>query len=168
MKQFSHTEDYIKKIYSYLQITNPAQLNEFAIADKLNIGLYPIDGKSEAIFSDGRQYIFINRNLESQERWQEFGHELCHVLWHAGDQSEMPPPFREYQEWKANLFALHFCIPTFMLQRIRLPTDKRAAVTMIAKTFNVDFRFAEERLTRHFKKLHAGGMQVAEKQDCQY
>lgn len=78
---------------------------------------------------------------------------------------KMHPLFVELQEWQADNFALHFCIPTFMLQRIRLPPDRQAAVCFIAETFNDEIEFAELRLDRYLQKLYVGGFQIAEKQD---
>ncbi|WP_407951628.1 hypothetical protein [Planococcus sp. A6] len=37
-------------------------------------------------------------------------------MWHAGDQALMPLTMRDYQEWKAENFSQHLCLPTFMLE----------------------------------------------------
>ncbi|MEM1506135.1 hypothetical protein RG959_22360 [Domibacillus sp. 8LH] len=42
--------------------------------------------------------------------------------------------------------ALHLCMPTFMLEKLDLPFDKRLAVNKAAELFNVEYSFAEERL----------------------
>ncbi|OAH60915.1 hypothetical protein AWH49_14685 [Domibacillus aminovorans] len=52
------------------------------------------------------------------------------------------------QEWQANSFALHFCIPTFMLEKLELTDHKQAAIAIIAQTLSVEYGFAEERLER--------------------
>lgn len=52
------------------------------------------------------------------------------------------------QEWQANSFALHFCIPTFMLETIELTDHKQAATAIIVQTFGVEYEFAEEQLER--------------------
>lgn len=164
MYQNSHLEDYIKELYNDWNITSPERLNKYFIAERLNISIYLTSGKSEAFYWQGRYYIFINRELNRRKRWQDFGHELCHVLRHSGHQGKMPHSLRELQEWQADNFMYHFCVPTFMLQRIRLPPDRIAAAYLIAETFNVDFGFAEERLERYQRKLYSGGFRVAEKQ----
>ena len=155
MYQTSYLEEYIDKLYGHLKIDRPDDLNKYVIGDSLNIGVYPADAESEAFHFDGRFYIFINRALSQQGRWQEFGHELCHVLRHAGHQGNMQPMFRDLQEWQADNFMYHFCVPTFMLQRIRLPTDRNRAIYLIAETFGVEYSFAEKRLDRYLNKLHA-------------
>lgn len=161
----SHLEDYIANLYKKIGIRRPEQLKLDAVSKKLNIWVYTFGRPSEAVYSNGRQYIFLNRYLSPQEKWQEFGHELCHILRHTGYQKKMNPLFVELQEWQADNFAMHFCVPTFMLQRIRLPPDRQAAVYVIAETFNVEMKFAELRLDRYLQKLYAGGFQIAKKQD---
>ena len=51
--------------------------------------------------------------------------------------------FLEYQEWKANNFALHFCVPTFMLQRYKIHTIKEG-VSLIRVEFGVSNEIAEK------------------------
>ncbi|WP_153732746.1 ImmA/IrrE family metallo-endopeptidase [Sporosarcina obsidiansis] len=154
MYQNSHLEDYIQELYFGWNINSPEQLNKYIIADQSNIGIYLTSNTSEAFYWDGRYYIFIDRKQNDRQRWQDFGHELCHVLRHSGHQGRMPPLFRQLQEWQADNFMFHFCVPTFMLHRIRLPPDQRAAVALISETFNVDYRFAEIRLARYVSKIN--------------
>ncbi|PIC87941.1 hypothetical protein CSV72_01985 [Sporosarcina sp. P20a] len=161
----SHLEDYIENLYTGLSINNPAQLNEYVIADRLDIRIYLASDPSEAFYWQEQYYIFINRDLDSQQRWQDFGHELCHILRHSGHQGHMTPPFRELQEWQADNFMYHFCIPTFMLKHIRLPPDQQAAAYVITQFFNVELKFAEERLNRYLRKQFTGGFQVEEQID---
>lgn len=168
MYRYSHLEDYIQELYFRWNIRSPEQLNKYVIADQSNIGIYLTSDTSEAFSWDGRYYIFINRNLDNQQRWQDFGHELCHILRHSGHQGNMPAPFRELQEWQADNFMYHFCVPTFMLRRIRLPPDRQTAAYVIARTFNVEIQFAETRLDRYWSKLSVAGFEVAETQDCMY
>ncbi|EGQ21126.1 MULTISPECIES: ImmA/IrrE family metallo-endopeptidase [Sporosarcina] len=168
MYQNSHLEDYIQQKYEELSINLPSQLNKYVIGSRLNIGVYLTSHESEAFYWDKRYYIFINRRLNSRQRWQEFGHELCHILRHSGHQSRMPSPLRELQEWQADNFMYHFCVPTFMLRRIRLPPNRQAAAYVIAEMFNVELEFAAERLERYVRKQYTGGFQVAEKQDSIY
>ena len=59
--------------------------------------------------------------------------------------------FREYQEWQAEQFASHFCVPTFMLNQIKLPQLRSEAVGLNLNTFNVHPMFANERLDKWLK-----------------
>lgn len=168
MYRYSHLEDYIQELYFEWDIKVPEQLNKYVIADQSNVGIYLTSSTSEAFSWDGRYYIFIDRRLDDRQRWQDFGHEICHVLRHSGRQGNMPAPFRELQEWQADNFMYHFCVPSFMLRRIRLPPDQQSAVRLIAEIFNVEITFAEERLIRYLRKASIESFQVAETQDNIY
>lgn len=163
----SHLEDYIEKLYSDLSIQQPEQLNKYVIGEQLNIGVYLSDS-SEAFYWKGRYYIFIDRDLNRRQRWQDFGHELCHVLRHSGDQGKMTPLFREMQEWQADNFMYSFCVPTFMLRKISLPRDRQSAACVISEVFNVEPEFAEERLERYVRKRQLQAFQVSEKASNRY
>ncbi|PID16824.1 phage portal protein [Sporosarcina sp. P34] len=152
MYQNTHLEDYIQQLYKELSIEQPEQLNKYVIADQLNVGVYLTSNTSEAFYWQDRYYIFIDRNLDSRQRWQDFGHELCHVLRHSGHQGHMPVPFRELQEWQADNFMYHFCVPTFMLRKIHLPYDQFEAIRLISETFNVEYSLAVKRLEMYHRK----------------
>lgn len=145
----SHLEEFTQKVYENIEIYDPTALNPYTIADSLNIGLYPIASSSQAVQYGNRKYIFLNNTLSSAKQFEEFGHELGHLLLHT-DQQHISPNYRAYQEWRADLFALHFCIPTFML--LDLHTNDFNHVH-ISKLFNVTLPFAEKRLSIHQQRL---------------
>lgn len=152
-------EDYIQNLYHSLSILVPEQIDMIMIARKLNIWLYFKPFGSRAICRDNLPSIIIdNRNMIFQQ-WEDFGHELCHILFHAGNQLYIPKLFIKYQESKANNFMLHFCIPTFMLRTLNLPETRKEAIYLIAKTFNVSFHIAEQRLSHYENQLLASRMQ---------
>lgn len=144
---YTHLEDFILNLYRSIGISTPTQINMFTIARRLNVEL-TYDEKP--IFCFGNEIILKPTN-EVQE-WLDFGHELAHVLLHSGNQIGMYPLYREYQEWRADLFALHFCIPTFMLEKIKLPYRRSEAIELIVNEFNVSTRFAETRLNMWINK----------------
>jgi hypothetical protein len=90
----------------------------------------------------------LNQNLFTVVQWQEFAYELCHLLHHSGNQHTLPPFFLKMKEWPANSFVLHFCIPTFMFEKLELTDHKQAAIAIVAQTFDFEYDFAEERLER--------------------
>ncbi len=145
----SSLEQFVREFYNNNGITQPGQLGIQNIAPL--VGLEVIIHPEISLYWNDT--IVIRRGTE-REHWQRFGHEVCHFLRHCGDQRYMHQLFIELQENQARNFAYHFCIPTFMLQRIRLPPDLREAVYLIAETFNVEYAFAEERLVRYRKKLY--------------
>ncbi|WP_336822993.1 ImmA/IrrE family metallo-endopeptidase [Sporosarcina sp. USHLN248] len=151
----NHMEAYVYKLLTNLDITHPLQLNMFDISDKLGVYLHLYEGSSRGIIDGDEKYIFLNKNLSPPELQQDFGHELYHLLHHAGDQRKMHQLFIQLQEWQANNFMYEFCVPTYMLQRVNLPLDKTDAIKMIVALFNVTPIFAAERLNRYYHRLFA-------------
>ncbi|WP_176481824.1 ImmA/IrrE family metallo-endopeptidase [Paucisalibacillus globulus] len=142
---YTHIEDYIIELYKNLSINNPEQLEIGKIALSLGIKLHY--GESTYRFGDNIIIQFTTK----QRQWQLFGHEVCHYLRHYGNQLRMKDSFRDLQEWQANNFAYHFCIPTFMLDKLYIFT-----VTDIMNLFNVEFDFALRRLEMYQNKLIGG------------
>lgn len=136
-------------------IVTPKKINMLAIADCLNVKLRFWDDTSEATKIKGVHWIFLNEHLSPEEKWQDFGHELCHVLQHSGYQWNLPFEFRLYQEVKAENFMHHFCVPTFMLQDYEFTNyyNFDDGVPLIAKNFNVTEEFAKIRLNQYKKKV---------------
>lgn len=135
-----------------IDIYHPAQLSIENIYPRLGLAIYYIPHNSMAIADN----LFLDNRQCDAAQWQVFGHELCHALWHAGDQALIPLSMREYQEWKAENFSQHLCIPTFMLDKIKLPEHENEAVWMIMETFGVERWFAEKRLRQYLNNLIYG------------
>lgn len=154
MSNTSYKEDFIEKLYTNIGIFLPHQLDLKEIAYRLNIHLYYWTNPSQALFFNGQSYIFLEEGLTAQQLWQDFCHELCHVLFHSGSQERMPYSWIEYQEWKANSFVLHACVPTFMLKKMIIPLGLKRGVQFICDHFNVDEEIAYKRL-QHFSENHS-------------
>lgn len=114
MGHYSLLEDYIRELYWKFGIYHPHQLNIETLSTKMGLVVYYIPHKPMYIAGN----LFLDNRNPEQEQWQSFGHELCHALWHIGNQNLFPKLYRDYQEFKANNFAQHACIPTFMLDRM--------------------------------------------------
>ncbi|TRM13208.1 ImmA/IrrE family metallo-endopeptidase [Lentibacillus cibarius] len=143
---YTHLEDYIQNLYKYLRINRPNQLTIDSIAKKLNLNIYY--GKFS--FRFGKDLII--QESTKQREWQLFGHEVGHYLRHCGNHLAMNRLFIDLQEWQANHFAYHFCVPTFMLQN----TDNLSIYT-IMNLFNVECDFATRRLEMYQNKLYEEG-----------
>lgn len=147
---YTLTEDYVNRMYRSIGIFHPHQLNLEKIAARNGISIFYRPAEPMNI----GDAIILDSRVSRKERWQDFGHELCHVLWHAGNQITMPMPYQVYQESKSNNFAQYACIPTFMLNELVLPTHERDGILMIQELFNVEWEFAEKRLRKHVDKLY--------------
>ncbi|MBG9603925.1 ImmA/IrrE family metallo-endopeptidase [Cytobacillus firmus] len=109
-------EDWVTEFYLRMKIYRPNQIDEEIIAKRHAIFLhkkpypsfYQIVGRYRGITVD-------NRVLKTIQR-EQFFHELCHLLRHAGKQSKMPHSFRILQEWDSYHFTKYAAIPHHMLK----------------------------------------------------
>lgn len=148
-------EDAIKHFYVDLGIYYPHQLDILEIADYLGIKVYFWDISSRVY----KKEIIIDSRLSPEEQWEDFGHELCHLLLQYGNQIlHLNNLFLAYQEWKANNFALHFCVPTFILIKYEIANIPEG-IPFITKTFNVTQKFAQKRLIHFRNQLQISKLQ---------
>jgi Zn-dependent peptidase ImmA (M78 family) len=140
-------EDWIKEFYYRIGIYHPRQLDLLEIAARL--GFYVSFQKFSSRIYNGE--ILIDERLSDAEQWEDFGHEVCHLIRQDGNQLIMSNQFLDMQESKAESFALHFCVPTFMLLKHEIAnyygTD---GVLFVMDTYCVTKSFAKRRLD-HFK-----------------
>lgn len=125
-------------------MTAPLHIDMQLIAKELDIWIHFEDTHSMMLKRDGMYSIVLNQKKSPEEQWQDFAHELCHVLKHTGNHFHMNKLFRELQEFQANHFMYHFCVPTFMLLNMELPQRRSHAVILIAAAFRVTASFAEK------------------------
>ncbi|WP_411802274.1 ImmA/IrrE family metallo-endopeptidase [Bacillus haynesii] len=148
----SHLEDWIENFYRKINITSPEQINFEYIAEMLGIRVYLKPVPSFSFKYYGKYRMVLDERKNRKEQWNDFAHELCHVLKHYGNQFIMNKMFRELQEFQANNFMYHFCIPTFMLSKISLPRLQSEAIKLIGDTFKVTYPFAAKRLEMYWRK----------------
>nr|WGD70050.1 ImmA/IrrE family metallo-endopeptidase [Bacillus subtilis] len=141
--QLSHLEEEVKKIYTRLNMLIPEDIDMERIAVCFS-DLDTLRKKGVTMFCiNGLYSMVLDSRTSRQQQWQDFVHELAHVLKHAGNQFNMNRMFRELQEYQANSFMYHFCVPTFMLEKISLLKRMQSeAIKLIGDTFNVTYPFA--------------------------
>ena len=147
---FHTADETVKKIYSSINLSHPDHLSPILIAESLNIELAYLPVNSMRI----NRNIYLDDRLSTEEQWEQFGHELCHVLWHPDNQLHLTQSFIDMQERQANNFALYACIPTDMLMRMEMPPDRCHAIHRMMETFHVTRPFAERRLDLHIEKMN--------------
>ncbi len=140
----SHLEDYIYELYTSIGVVNPSDLDMRSIAKKLGVEIV----YKRKSFNLENEIILVRSG--EREEWMEFGHEICHFLRHYGNQLDMHPLFIDLQEYQANYFAYHFCVPTFMLDRLFNYT-----LSDIMNLFNVGYEFASKRLDMYKNKIYS-------------
>jgi Zn-dependent peptidase ImmA (M78 family) len=153
--QLTPLEQEIKELYHSYHIYRPDQIDMQDVADKMGIWLHSLPLRSKAVSRKGLNSIIIDCRKTEPEQWEEFGHEVSHLKYHAGNQLWIREDLIDYQETKANNFARHFCVPTFMLLDSGLPATWAEAMLFVMETFNVTENFARKRL-EHFNNQVIG------------
>lgn len=147
---YNSSEEYVNNMYRAIGIFYPHQLDLEDIAARNGLTVFYLPTKPMIV----DKAIVLDSRSPRREQWQDFGHELCHALWHAGRQIALPMPLQVYQESKANNFSQYACIPTFMLLNMNLPRYENQAVWMIQEAFGVEKDFAEKRLHQFLRNLY--------------
>lgn len=144
----NRTELYVKKLYKNMKIYHPYQLMIDTVSERLNLSVVYWEFSSELTLYKGIYKVFINKNQTEQQQWQDFGHEMYHYCYDHVVYDRLHECYAEYGESKADYFAYHFCVPTFMLQEI-----EGVDVYDVVRLFNVEFNFAYRRLEMYHNKI---------------
>lgn len=153
---FTNLEESIKSLYFSLDIKKPYEIDMWQFANKFDIWIEFEEGKSELVEPQKDLFtICLDSRISSQKQWQDFAHELGHVIRHVGKQHELREYFRDLQEFQANNFMYHFCVPTFMLIEYNVSNclDIEHGAKFVSDTFNVTEKFAKKRLALFRDKL---------------
>lgn len=144
------TEEFIKALYRNINVTEPQHLQPAEIVERLSLSVAYLPVRSTRVDN----HIFLDIRLSTKEQWQEFGHELCHALWHHDNQFHLTRSYIDYQETQAKKFSYYACVPTCMLMKLDLSNDFQEAIRKISRTFNVTSEFAQKRLELHINKMY--------------
>ncbi|UKS24891.1 ImmA/IrrE family metallo-endopeptidase [Paenibacillus sp. HWE-109] len=128
------------------------------LAAKLNIWVYTMDMSSMAVEKNGLFSINVDRRLSAKEQWEDFLHELCHVLRHSGNQMVMPDRYVDWQEQDATNFQLYAAMPLAMLKKLALPEQKNEMIALLSEEFQVTYRLAEARIVQIQRRVLQGIM----------
>lgn len=138
-------DQFVKELYDFLSIASPGFcINN--IAKQLNIQVHYFDDEPESLYLRGRYHIFLNEFDSRQKHFQDFAYELFHVLLHVNQEFTIPLQTKIKQEWGNENFALHFCIPQFMINSLNFKKMGSNAVKRTSQIFEVEIEFATKRL----------------------
>ncbi|WP_064467873.1 ImmA/IrrE family metallo-endopeptidase [Lederbergia galactosidilytica] len=148
-------EEDIMNLFLGLNIHKPNEIDIWRIAEELDVWIHHYSEESKTTKFNGSYYILLNDELSPQEEFQDFAHELGHIIRHVGNQHKLRVAFRELQEHQANNFMYQFCVPTYMLQNYEIINyyNIEDGVPIIAKDFNVTEEFARKRLIQLRNKI---------------
>lgn len=154
----THLEQYTEQLYLENGIMTPDNITTEYIASRLKITVVFFNSESLSHETkNGKRIVFLDERKSILEQREDFLHELCHLLRHAGNQATLPSPFVQYQEEDAELFVLYASLPFFMIKELNLPPDHGQAIKQISSTFSVSMEQARKRyeqiLRREFESL---------------
>ncbi|WP_408009090.1 ImmA/IrrE family metallo-endopeptidase [Pseudalkalibacillus sp. A8] len=92
------------------------------------------------------QEIVLDSRLPYIQQREQFFHELCHAVRHAGRQSIMPYSFYELQERDARHFTLYASLPTHMINDYNLSNP--AIIDQWSRDFKIPKKVCVERLEK--------------------
>ena len=118
------------------------------VCEFIEVDLHYWEFSSSVACKNDKYKMFINENLNMQQQWQEFGHEMYHFFFDNTQYNILKETYAIYGESKADYFSYHFCVPTFMLMQF-----KGAEVYDVMDLFNVDYSFALRRLEMFRSKM---------------
>jgi len=150
--QMTNLEKFIKNLFTNNNIFVPSDISMEKFADSFDIWIHYREQGSEMHCINGLYSIILDSRLTRQEQFQDFAHEFGHVIKHEGNQHLLAKEFIDLQEFQANNFMYHFCVPTFMLLNCALTNYLSIydGIQFISKTFNVTENFAQKRVI-HFQ-----------------
>lgn len=161
-------EQWIEQLWLKSGIVSPSQLNIDDVAGRLDVWVHFMQDTSRALEYMGLRSILIDKRQGREAQWEDFLHELCHILRHAGNQTTMPRLFCEGQEAEANRFVLYASTPFFMLRELKLPDRMDEASEFIASHFGVTHELASKRLEQIQRRMFASILwEEALKQEAQ-
>lgn len=146
-------EQWTEQLWRHAGIHAVSQLNIDEVADRLGVWVHYLSETSQALEYMGMRSILIDKRLSERKQWEDFLHELCHVLRHAGNQTLMPKLFCQGQEAEANRFVLYAAIPAFMMEGMKMPDRLDEAVEWMADRFGVTTLLAQRRLEQIQRRI---------------
>lgn len=145
----NNTELIISDFYHSIDVLDASLFTVAEITERLVIKVHYWSHSSAIAIHNNEYIIFINESINVQRQWQHFGHEMYHYFYDEISYGSLYEGYASYGESKADYFAYHFCVPTFMLQKI-----KGVDVYDVMNLFNVEFDFALRRLEMYKNNIY--------------
>lgn len=134
-------EIFIKNLYQSIELIEPHQLTISFISKALGIKVHYWEFASAIAERRGKYIVFTNNTVNDQQQWQDFGYGMKHYFFNNNIYIHLVERILAYKEIKADYFAYHFCVPSFMLDDLN-----KLTVYEVKRKFNVESDFALKRL----------------------
>ncbi|MDY0396821.1 ImmA/IrrE family metallo-endopeptidase [Virgibacillus halophilus] len=153
-------EDWITTNYSHQHIKTPQDINLTRIARWHHIYIHYREMPARYDIFGRFKCIVVDKRVSLEEQREQFFHELCHILRHAGHQSMLPEAFRELQEWDANRFVMYAALPYSMVTKYDF--ENPYLIQDLAYDFKVTEGLCKKRMEQIKRNLLSNQMIVAE------
>ncbi|WP_052087961.1 ImmA/IrrE family metallo-endopeptidase [Paenibacillus wynnii] len=164
----THLEQFTEQLYIGNDILIPKNITTDFIADRLGISVVLFNSESLSHeTNNGKKIIFLDDRKSVLEQREDFLHELCHLLRHAGNQATLPSPFVKYQEEDAELFVLYASLPYFMIEQLNLSPDHGQAIKQISNAFSTSIKLAKKRYDQILRREYEGTVCTKTSATCQ-
>lgn len=124
----------------------------------ITVWKFPMDARYDIV--NEQNFIIVDSRSGWAFQREQFFHELCHVLFHVGHQSNMNESFRKMLEWEADNFVLYAALPFHMIKQYDLTND--FLVHELAVDFSVTLELCRKRLEQIRNRIQHNKLLVAE------
>lgn len=111
------------------------------------------------VFDDDSFIVVDSRCTEEIQR-EQFFHELCHIIFHGGHQSNMYDAYRQLLEWEADIFLLYAALPFHIIKNYDLSCEN--VLYTLSTDFCVTEKLCEKRLLQIKYQMQQNHSLVAE------
>lgn len=149
-------ERWISSVYQQHGINNPNEMDIEHITDIFEFGIADTRGGSKAVFDpSGDCLLFLNSQLNEQQRRADFFHELCHPVMHCGNQRKLPDMFVEKQEFQADVFQLYSAMPYYLIQALPLCETDNETIGLWSEEFKLPHSLVGARLEQIKRRINS-------------
>ncbi|ELK45107.1 ImmA/IrrE family metallo-endopeptidase [Halobacillus sp. BAB-2008] len=139
-------EDLITRWYKKHKFIEPNDLNVYSIGNESQIFVTSKPTQASYMKVGKFQEIVMDSRLPYIQQREQFFHELCHAVRHAGRQSIMPYSFYELQERDAKHFTLYASLPTHMINEYNIANP--SIVEQLSRDFAIPKKVCLERIEK--------------------
>lgn len=139
-------EDLITQWYKTHNFIKPTDLSIYNIGFENQIFVKSSPTQASYMRVGKFQEIVLDSRLPNINQREQFFHELCHALRHAGRQLIMPEDFYDLQERDARHFTLYASLPYHMIKEYTLSIPE--IIDIWSQDFHIPADICQERLEK--------------------
>lgn len=143
------TEKWISEKYQENGIRTAADMDMDIIADMFNaaVQLTKTD-EPRVLWDDDFCLILLDRDAPMEKIRKDFFHEICHPMFHIGNQHLLPVGLMELQENQADALQFYTAMPSYLLREFQGIQTYREYVKTVSDAFMLPPKFVEQRIAQ--------------------